>query len=61
MPLPHAPRAPQGCVAALPGAARAPLSRARHATGKRDQDGLATAAGLQPARCIPEPRTGSVA
>ena len=61
MPLPHAPRALQRCVAALPGAARGALSRACHVTGKRDQDGLVTAAGLQSARCIPEPRNGSAA
>ena len=37
MAIPPALRAPQGCVAPLPGAMRPPLPRARHAVRGRDQ------------------------
>ena len=61
MSLPHALGAPQGCVAALPTAARSPLSRARHAAGGGDQGGMDAAAGMQPSRPTRQPRNGSAA
>ena len=61
MPLPHALRAPQGCVAALPSAMHSPLPRTGDAIGTGDQGELdGTAAGMRPDPTTRQPPIGSI-
>jgi len=61
MAIPPALRAPQGCVAALPGDKRPPLRRPRHAVrqGGQDEDMEGRGTGMPSPRLARQPRTWS--